>query len=82
MKETMKMAERKRESIVDKFMTKIALGKGGGWLDENGNVQQLAHIKFSCEMPIMLNALSPLEEQEFFNNMYLDWSTISNKNEK
>ena len=67
---------------VDKFMTKIALGKGGGWLDENGNVQQLAHIKFSCEMPIMLNALSPLEEQEFFNNMYLDWSTISNKNEK
>lgn len=33
-------------------------------------------------MPIMLNALSPLEEQEFFNNMYLDWSTISNKNEK
>lgn len=82
MKETMRVAERKRDSIVDKFMTKIALGKGGGWLDENGNVQQLAHIKFSCEMPIMLNALSPLEEHEFFSNMYLDWSTISNKNEK
>ena len=69
-------------SVAELRMTKIALGKGGGWLDENGNVQQLAHIKFSCEMPIMLNALSPLEEQEFFNNMYLDWSTISNKNEK
>ena len=26
MKETMRVAERKRDSIVDKFMTKIALG--------------------------------------------------------
>lgn len=33
MKETMKMAERKRDSIVDKFMTKIALGKvEDGWM--------------------------------------------------
>lgn len=82
MKEAIKEAESKRDSFIDKYTTTVALGKGGGWRDKNGNVQGLAHIKFSQEMPIMINSMSPLESFELNKKILLDWNTIIGKNEK
>ena len=82
MKEAIKDAESKRDSFIDKYMTKVVLGKGGGWRDKDSNVQGLAHIKFSREMPIMINSMSPLENLDWYNKILLDWNIIVKKNEE
>lgn len=82
MKEAIKDAESKQDSFIDKYMTTVVLGKGGGWRDKDGNVQGLAHIKFSREMPIMINSMSPLENLDWYNKILLDWNIMVKKNEE
>lgn len=79
LKEKMAEAEKKRDAFIKKFGTKVVLGKGGGWRNQNGSVQPLGHFKVSTELPSMVNSLSYLEQEKYFDYLYLDWSSINEK---
>lgn len=72
-KQRKKTMKEKNAPFLDMF-TRVILGRGGGWRDENGRVQPLGHFSFSQEMPMMLHSLSPLESIEYNNNiLFKDW---------
>lgn len=69
-----------KPSFLDLIPT-VELGRGGGWRDENGVVHPLGHISYSQEVPLMLHAQTPLEEREYTDYMFKDWTKLGTSDE-
>ena len=82
MREQAEEVERLRESSFMDFITKVHLGRGGGWRKEDGTVHSLQHIQFSVEVPMMISSMTPLESREYSQMLFQDWTKIEKKDEK
>lgn len=52
----------------------VVLARGGGWRMQDGTTQKLPLIQFSTPARIMNESLSPIEQQEWYNDLYRDWN--------
>ena len=80
-----KLTERvSAESMADSILAlvqNVILGRSGGWRDSNGVCHPLSSV--SCEMsyPMFLSSMTPLQEVEYNDYMFMDWSTMKSKDE-
>lgn len=80
-----KLTERvSAESMADSILAlvqNVILGRSGGWRDSNGVCHTLSRV--SCEMPypMFLSSMTPIEEVEYNDYMFKDWSTMKSKDE-
>lgn len=70
-----------KPSFLD-FFRRVQLGRGGGWRRDDGTVIPLQQIHYSQEMPIMIAGMTPLEEHEYYQEIFRDWTKINEKYEK
>lgn len=82
MREQTKMVESLSEPSFLNFLRRVQLGRGGGWRREDGTVTPLQLIHYSQEMPIMIASMTPLEEHEYYQKIFQDWTKIEEKHEK
>ncbi len=82
MREQAEKVERLGEPSFMDFVTKVHLGRGGGWRKDDGTVHPLQHIQFSVEVPMMISSMTPLESREYSQMFFQDWTKIENKDEK
>ena len=69
------VSQRNKPAFLD-FVPTVELGRGGGWRDENGKVHPLGHFSYSQEIPMMIHSMTPLEEKEFTDSMFKDWTKL------
>ena len=77
LQEKMKEAEKQHKSIMKDLMKKVVLARGGGWRDENGKVHPLAHFKYSMPSRQLEQAMSPMEQDIWLNELLKDWNGTS-----
>ena len=82
MRKQAEKVERLSEPSFMDFITKVHLGRGGGWRKEDGTVHSLQHIQYSVEVPMMISSMTPLESHEYSQVLFQDWTKIENKDEK
>lgn len=82
MQEQVKSVEKDRSLFVFDMMSKIQIGRGGGIRAKGGEVRPLTRVSCSVEVPMMLHALTPLEENDMNEYILMDWSKITKDNEK
>lgn len=69
-----KGVESKHESRMIDMFTTVMLARGGGWRDENGKTQHLPLTTFSVPSRMMLESMSPKEQDEWINELMKDWN--------
>lgn len=69
-------AENKDQFVLLKMAKNILLARGGGMRMPNGNVQQLQKIEYSAQLPLLFAAMSPLEDREWSEKVFADWSKV------
>lgn len=77
LQEKMKEAEKLHKSVMKDLMKKVVLARGGGWRDENGKVHPLAHFKYSMPSRQLEQAMSPMEQDFWLNELLKDWNGTS-----
>ena len=82
MREQAEKIERLNEPSFLNFLRRVQLGRGGGWRRDDGIVTPLQLIQYSQEMPIMIASMPPLEEHEYYQQIFQDWTKIEEKHEK
>ena len=60
----------------------VILGKSGGWRNPDGTCQPLGEISYSAPYPIYLSSHTPLEELEYTEYMFKNWSQLGAENEQ
>ena len=76
------MRKTQKMNMADSFLSKVThiqLARGGGMRTSDGQVQPLAEIAFSSQLPCFMAAYSPKEEAERYRGIYDDWSKIGAK---
>lgn len=81
MREQTREASKKNKPSFFDHVTTVELGRGGGWRYENGKVQPLGHISYSQEVPMMVHSITPLEEREYTEYMFKDWTKLATSDE-
>lgn len=81
LREQQRIASKKNSPAFFDFVSKVELGRGGGWRDKNGKVYPLEHFSYSQEMPMMIHSLTPLEEKEHTEFMFEDWTKLGKNDE-
>ena len=71
-------AENKDQFVLLKMAKNVLLARGGGMRMPNGKVQQLQKIEYSAQLPLLFAAMSPLEDREWSEKVFADWSKIGN----
>lgn len=79
-KNTEKVTEESKPSFW-KLVQTVELGRGGGWRKEDGTVIPLNRISYSQEIPMMIHAFTPLEEKEYTEIMFKNWSNQDKNDE-
>lgn len=69
-------AENKGQFLLLKMAKNILLARGGGMRMPNGGVQQLQKFEYSAQLPLLFAAMSPLEDREWSEKVFADWSEI------
>lgn len=77
MKGVMKQTEQDHKLSLLGLFPPVLLAKGGGFRDERGKVQKLAHISHSIPFPAMCAGLSEIEERELKNKIFADWDKVT-----
>lgn len=77
MKGIMKEADKKGRSTLLDLFTSVLLAKGGGFRNEQGKVQELAHFSHSIPFPVMYASLNNLEESELNCKIFANWDNIT-----
>lgn len=80
LQEQMREAEKKHKSILKEIAKNVVLARGGGWRDENGKVHHLAHVKYSMPSRQLVQSMSPMEQEEWLNELLRDWDVTSRSN--
>ena len=80
MQEQMREAEKGHKSILKEIAKNVVLARGGGWRDENGVVHHLAQFKFSMPSRQLVQSMSPMEQDEWLNELLKDWDGTSRNN--
>lgn len=77
------MTETKRNSIspIQALFKKVTLGRGGGFRNKNGQVQQLAKISASVMAPMFISSLTPWEQHLQMCKMLENWNIKHKCNE-
>ena len=78
--EKMREAEKDHKSLWKDMMKKVALARGGGWRDEDGTVHHLAHFKYSMPSRQLQQSMSPMEQEEWLNELLKDWNGKAGSN--
>ena len=73
MQEQMREAEKGHKSFLKDIAKNVALARGGGWRDENGVVHHLAHINVSMPSRQLVQSMTPMEQDEWINELLKDW---------
>lgn len=73
-------AEKEHKSPWKDMMKNVALARGGGWRDENGTVHHLAHFKYSVPSRQMQQSMSPMEQEDWLNELLKDWDGKARSN--
>lgn len=60
----------------------VILGRSGGWRNPDGTYQPLGKISYSAPYPIYLSSQTPLEEYEYTEYMFKNWSQLGVENEQ
>ena len=80
MQEKMREAEKEHKSFWKDMMKKVALARGGGWRDEDGTVHHLAHFKYSMPSRQLQQSMSPMEQEDWLNELLKDWDGKAGSN--
>lgn len=80
MQEQMREAEKGHKSILKEIAKNVVLARGGGWRDEDGVVHHLAHIKFSMPSRQLVQSMTPMEQDEWLNDLLKDWDGTAGSN--
>ena len=78
--EKMREAEKEHKSLWKDMMKKVALARGGGWRDEDGTVHHLAHFKYSMPSRQLQQSMSPMEQEDWLNELLKDWNGKAGSN--
>lgn len=76
----MKEAEKNNESFLNNIMAKVLLARGGGWRDDSGNIQHLGCIKISVPSRQLVQSMTPMEQNEWINELLKDWNETAGNN--
>lgn len=76
----MKEAEKNHKSFLMDQMKSVLLARGGGWRDDNGNVQHLGCIQISLPSRQMVQSMTPMEQDEWMNELLKNWNDTSRNN--
>ena len=76
MREQAEKIEHSSEPSFLDFLRKVQLGRGGGWRRDDGTVTPLQRVQYSQEMPIMIAGMTPLEEHEYYQQIFQDWTKL------
>ena len=60
----------------------VILGRSGGWRKPDGTYQPLGQISYSAPYPIFLSSQTPVEEWEYTDYMFKNWSQLGAENEQ
>lgn len=80
MQEQMREAEKGHKSILKEIAKNVVLARGGGWRDEDGVVHHLAQIKFSMPSRQLVQSMTPMEQDEWMNELFKDWDGTTGSN--
>ncbi len=64
------------------LLQNVVLGRSGGWRKPDGTCQPLSKISYSAPYPIYLSSQTPLEEFEYTQYMFKNWSQLGAENEQ
>ena len=73
MSEHVKEAEEKGSFLWMNMCRKEILARGGGWRLKNGKTQHLAKIEVSVPSRLMVQSMTPLEQDKWIREVYKDW---------
>ena len=76
----MKEAEKNHKGFLDGLMKNVLLARGGGWMDDNGNVQHLGCIQISVPSRQLVQSMTPMEQNEWINELLKDWNETAGNN--
>lgn len=76
----MKEAEKGHKSAWKDMMKQVVLARGRSWRDENGKIQHLAHFKFSVPSRQLVQSMTPMEQEDWINEMLKDWNDTTGNN--
>lgn len=68
-----KEVEEKGSFLWMKMCKKEVLARGGGWRLENGKTQHLARIEASVPSRLMVQSMTPLEQDKWMGEIFKDW---------
>lgn len=80
MQEQIRKAEKGHKSILKDIAKNVVLARGGGWRDESGVVHHLAHFKVSMPSRQLVQSMTPMEQDEWLNELLKDWDGTSGNN--
>ncbi len=80
MQEQIREAEKGHKSILKDIAKNVVLARGGGWRDENGVVHHLAHFKVSMPSRQLVQSMTPMEQDEWLNELLKDRDGTSGNN--
>lgn len=78
--EKMREAEKDNKSFWKDMMKKVTLARGGGWRDDDGTVHHLAHFKYSMPSRQLQQSMSPMEQEDWLNELLKDWNGKAGSN--
>ena len=76
----MREAEKGHKNALKDLMKHVVLARGGSWRDENGKIQHLACIKFSVPRRQLEQSMTPMEREDWINELLMDWNDTTGNN--
>ena len=73
LQEQMKEAESNHKSSWKDLFASVLLARSGGWRDENGITRHLPLTTYSVPSRMMVESMSPKEQDEWWNQLLKDW---------
>jgi hypothetical protein len=77
LQEQVKEAEASYKPMWTEYMSTVVLARGGGFRDHNGTTRHLVPISHSVPLRMMVQSMSPLEQDEWVLRLLKDWNDTS-----
>ena len=69
-----KEAEASYKPMWTEYLSTVTLARGGGFRDHGGATRHLASVSHSVPMRMMVQSMSPLEQDEWISRLLKDWN--------
>ena len=77
LQEQVKEAEASYKPMWTEYLSTVVLARGGGFRDHEGTTRHLVPVSHSVPMRMMVQSMSPLEQDEWISRLLKDWNDTS-----